>query len=185
MPKKSLKPSQDIRRSNSSKRRRATSQPKKRKIAKPKASQNTLDRVNRVVRRMRSDGLSLRKAAQESKVAPRTVIKRAVSALRKRKSGRYAAKNSDRLVRLLMIPTPQGPMEIEVRGLKAASLLGRYWVAVHKYYETGDKAVQKFSGEFITATDGVTYPLLTDLDVLNRLGSAGVLSFESLYARGA
>lgn len=84
-----------------------------------------------------------------------------------------------------MIPTPHGPTEIEVRGLKAASLLGRYWAAVHKYYETGDKSVRKFSGEFITATDGVKYPLLTDLDVLNRLGSAGVLTFESLYGRSA
>ena len=84
-----------------------------------------------------------------------------------------------------MIPTPEGSTEIEVRGLKAASLLGRYWAAVHKYYETGDTSVQKFSGESITATDGVKYPLLTDLDVLNRLGYAGVFSFESLYARSA
>ena len=84
-----------------------------------------------------------------------------------------------------MIPTPHGPKEIEVRGLREASRLGRYWVAIHKYYETGDTSVQKFSGESIMAIDGTKYPLLTDLEVLNRLGSAGVLSFESLYAGGA
>ena len=85
-----------------------------------------------------------------------------------------------------MIPTPQGPQEISVRGLRTASLLGRYWVAVHKYYETGDVSeLQKFQGKSITAVNGARYPLLTDLDVLNRLGSAGVLSFESLYARSA
>lgn len=172
-------------RSISSKDRRQTTSPKNRGFAKYKAAHDTLARVNRAVRKMRSGGLSLRKAARESKVAPRTVIKRAASALRKGKSGRYAAKPSDRLVRVLMIPTPEGPTEIEVRGLKAASQLGRYWAAVHRYYETGDKSVQKFSGEFITATDGVKYPLLTDLDVLNRLGSAGVLTFESLYGRSA
>jgi hypothetical protein len=84
-----------------------------------------------------------------------------------------------------MIPTPEGPKEIDVRGLRTASLLARYWVAVHKYYEIGDTSVQKFSGQFIAATDGVKYPLLTDTEVLNRLGSAGVLSFESLYGRNA
>jgi hypothetical protein len=84
-----------------------------------------------------------------------------------------------------VIPTPQGPQEIQVRGLKAASRLARYWVAVHKYYETGDRSVLKFTGESITATDGTKYPLLTDLDVLNRTGSAGVFTFESLYGKTA
>jgi hypothetical protein len=84
-----------------------------------------------------------------------------------------------------MIPTPQGPQEIRIRGSREASRLGRYWAAVDKYYENGDVSLQKFSGESITAVDGTKHPLLTDLDVLNRLGSAGVLSFESLYGRGA
>ena len=161
----------------------------RRKMAKApatkKSNRRTSSGVTNAIARMRKEGISLRKAAQEGKVSPRTVIKRAFSALRKGKSGRYVAKTSDRLIRPLMIPTPEGSTEIEVRGLKAASLLGRYWAAVHKYYETGDKSVQKFSGEFVTATDGVKYPLLTDLDVLNRLGSAGVLTFESLYGRSA
>jgi hypothetical protein len=184
MPKKQPKRSKNNGRSTSQKPERPNSQSKNKRIAKSTAVRNTLARVNRVLRRMRSGGLSLRKAARESKVAPRTVVKKAPSALRKGKSGRYAAKTSDRLVRLLKIPTPQGPTEIEVRGLKAASLLGRYWVAVHKYYETGDKSVQRFAGQFITATDGTKYPLLTDIDVLDSLVSAGVLSFESLYAGG-
>lgn len=153
--------------------------------AAKKSNRRTSPGVTNAIARMRKEGISLRRAARESKVAPRTVIKRAPSALRKGKSGRYSAKTSDRLVRPLMIPTPEGSTEIEVRGLKAASLLGRYWAAVHKYYETGDTSVKKFSGESITATDGVKHPLLTDLDVLNRLGYAGVFSFESLYARSA
>jgi hypothetical protein len=162
---------------------------KRRKMAKSpatkKSNRRTSPGVTNAIARMRKEGISLRKAAQEGKVSPRTVIKRAASALRKGKSGRYAAKTSDRLVRPLMIPTPQGPQEIEVRGLKAASLLGRYWVAVDNYFERGDTSVKKFQGQSITAVDGTKYPLLIDLDVLNRLGYAGVLSFESLYARGA
>ena len=83
-----------------------------------------------------------------------------------------------------MIPTPEGPIEILVRGLKQASLLGRYWSSLHRYYESGDKSLQQFAGQFIAATDGTKFPLLTDLDLLDELGSAGVLSFESLYAGG-
>ncbi len=131
-------------------------------------------------------GASLRKASRESGVAARTVLKRAASVLRKNKSGRYTAKAGDRLVRVLKIPTPQGPEEISVRGLRAASLLGRYWAALDNYYETGDiSALKKFEGESVTAVDGTKYPLLTDLNLLNRLGYAGVLSFESLYGRNA
>jgi hypothetical protein len=156
----------------------------KRKTLKQRVSLPTAPKVTEVVAKMRAEGISLRKAARETKVSPRTVIRKAASALRKNESGRYTAKASDRLVRSLMIPTPQGPQEISIRGLRAASLLGRYWVAVHKYYETGDvSGLQRFRGESVTAIDRVKYPLLTDLDVLNRLGSAGVLSFESLYAR--
>ena len=39
--------------------------------------------------------------------------------------------------------------------------------------------------EHVTDADGKQLPLLTDVEVLNRLGSAGILSFESLYARVA
>jgi hypothetical protein len=177
-----------------SKRVRKTPVPKAGKTTLPKPSQRVAKNkpprpastgVTKAVARMRERGISLRKAAREAKVSPRTVIRNAPSALRKKKSGRYGAKASDRLLRTLIIPTLQGPEEITVRGLRAASRLARYWVAVHKYYETGDvSGLQRFQDESITAVGGKKYPLLTDLDVLNRLVSAGVLSFESLYARG-
>jgi hypothetical protein len=157
----------------------------KQAVLKERQLRKTPTGVTDAIAKMRQQGISLRKAARETNVSPRTVIKRAASALRKNKSGRYTAKTSDRLVRSLMIPTPEGPQEISIRGLRAASLLGRYWVAVHKYYETGHTSdLLKFQDQSVTAVEGVKYPLLTDLDVLDRLGSAGVLSFESLYARG-
>jgi hypothetical protein len=163
-----------------SKRRRRSALPKKR------VAPGTSRKVTDVIAKMRSGGVSLRKAARESGVAPRTVLKRAASALRKNESGRYIAKAGDRLVRALKIPTPHGSEEIRVRGLRAASKLGRYWETVHKYYETGEvSGLQKFRGESITAVGGEKYPFVTDLDVLDRLGSAGVLSFESLYGRSA
>jgi len=40
----------------------------------------------------------------------------------------------------------------------------------------------KFKGKKITDASGKRHPLITDLSQLDALGSAGVLSFESLYA---
>jgi len=151
---------------------------------KKRLRQKSSPGVTKAIAKMRKSGISLNKAAREVKVSPRTVIKKAKSALRKKSTGRYAAKTSDRLVRSLMIPTSQGPVEINVRGLGEASRLGKYWVSVHRYYETGETSgLQKFRGQSITSVDGVKHPLLADLDMLNVLGSAGVLSFESMYGR--
>ena len=63
---------------------------------------------------------------------------------------------------------------------------GEYWNAVHRYLSTGDASrLVNFRGKHITDAQGEKFPLLTDREELDRLGSAGVLSFESLYARVA
>jgi len=154
-------------------------------VTESERSKGIEERIVDVISKMRSGGVSLRKAAREAGVLPRTVIRRAPSALAK-KGGRYKANPGDRLVRTLKIPTHQGTQELDVRGFRAASRLGRYWEAVHQYYATGNTiGLQNFSRKSITSVDGVKYQFLTDLDELNRLGSAGILSFESLYSRSS
>jgi hypothetical protein len=82
-----------------------------------------------------------------------------------------------------VVPTHEGVGEIVTRDSRQASQLATYWIAVQKYLQTGDtSALSKFEGTNITDADGAQVPLLTDLEELDRLGSAGVLSFESLYA---
>ncbi len=133
---------------------------------------------------MRADGVSLKQASRQFGVDPRTVLKFGKSALRKRASGRYAAKASDRLLRVLAVPTIEGTREVALRDSRQASILGQYWDAVQRYLQTGDaSAIQNFRGKRITAANRVRIPLLTDLDQLNRLGNAGVLSFESIYPK--
>ena len=152
--------------------------------AKPERFKETWDRVLSVISKMRSDKVSLTKASHDTGISPRTVTKWGKSALRKQKSGKYAAKISDNLLRLITIPTPQGRRDIAVRGSKQASLLGEYWNALHWYLQTGNATrLKAFQGKHITDANGVDVPLSIDLAELNRLGSAGVLSFESLYAR--
>jgi hypothetical protein len=133
---------------------------------------------------MRADGISLRRAARAFGLNPGVVLRLAGPALRKRSNGRYAAKASDRLLRVLAIPTKQGPGEIALRDSRQATLLAEYWIAVHAYLQTGDaSSIKKFRGKRITDATGKRVRLVTDLDELDRLGSAGVLSFESIYPK--
>jgi hypothetical protein len=153
-------------------------------FAKPERFQDQWNRVVHVISKLRADGVSLKQASREFGVDPRTVLKLGKSALRKRTSGRYAAKTSDRLLRVLAVPTHEGTREIALRDSRQASMLGQYWDAVQRYLQTGEAlALQKFRGKRITAANRLRVPLLTDLDQLSRLGNAGVLSFESIYPK--
>ena len=165
---------------------RATPRTLKEFFAKPERSQDAWVNVAKVLKKMRSDQISLQQASRDAGISPRTVTKLAGSALKKGVRGRYEATNSDRLLRVLKIPTADGQVEIGVRGSRQASTLGGYWAAVHKYLATGNSSgLKKFKGKQIKDTTGRVIPLLTDLKELNRLGSADVLSFESLYAKSA
>ena len=87
---------------------------------------------------------------------------------------------------MLMVPTDQGPREIALRDSRQASLVGKYWSAVHRYLATGNSyQLEKFAGKHVVTAEGHRVALLTDVRDLDRLGSAGVLSFESLYGRTA
>lgn len=133
---------------------------------------------------MRADRLSLTKAAREFGVDPRAVIRLVGSALRKRKNGRYIAKPSDTLLRILLIPTGGGLREIALRESRQASVVGEFWNAVHRYLAMGDTSLlRNFEGKDVVDAEGGRVPLLTDMEMLDRLGGAGELSFESIYAR--
>ena len=154
--------------------------------AKPERFKDTWESVLSVISKMRSDKVSLTQASRDEGISPRAVTKWGKSALRKQKSGKYAAKASDNLLRLIRFPNAQGVGEIAVRSSKQASLLAEYWNAVQLYIDTGNAMrLKQFQGMHVTNASGVNVPLLVDLAELNRLGSAGVLSFESLYARSA
>lgn len=154
-------------------------------LALSERDQDRWIRTAHAVSKMRSDHLSLQKASREFGLDPRTVVRRGGSALRKR-GRRYEPKRNDRLLRPLVIPTPQGNSLIGVRDYRQAVLLADYWNAVQRYLETGDaSALQRFQGKHVTDAVGRRIQLITDLDELNRLGNAGSLSFESLYARSA
>jgi hypothetical protein len=145
--------------------------------------QDVWRRSAHVVTQMRTENASLHRASREGGVDPAAVLQLARSALRKNARGHYVATPSDRLLRVLAIPTREGVGEIATRDSREASRLATYWDYVQIYLHTGDPAgLSQFEGAHIIDADGVQVPLLTDLKALDRLGSAGELSFESIYA---
>ena len=131
------------------------------------------------------DGASLREASEEFGLAASTFVELGRAVLRK-KNGRYVAAKTDRLLRVLTILTAQGKKEIATRDSRQASLIGRYWATVQRYLQTGDDSVLlKFKKARVLGASGKRHRLLTDLPELVRQASAGVLSFNSMYAGGA
>ncbi len=129
-------------------------------------------------------GLSRTRAMRELRLTRAQVDRFAGSAFRKLKNGRYVAKAYDRLLRVVMVVSQDGLREVATRDSRQASKAGKHSAAVHRYLQTGDaSALARFKGKYIIDVTGEKIPLLTDLEELDELGSAGVLSFESLYAR--
>jgi hypothetical protein len=154
-------------------------------FAMPENDQEIWKNVCQAVSEVRT-GASLRQASRKFNLDPRMVQRRAPAAIRKLKNGRWVAKPNDHLLRVLVIPTRKGLSEIGTRDSSQASLLGQYWTAVERYRDTGDaSALREFRGKYIIDANRKQHRLLTDLHVLDRLGSAGVLSFETLYAKAA
>jgi hypothetical protein len=145
-------------------------------------SKDSLERSLSVVSKLKNERTSLRKASHEVGIDPETVKRWAASALKKR-NGRFAAKSSDQLFRVLKLPDENGVREIGVRGSRQATVLAEYWNGLSRYLQTGQSAeLDKFRGRFIKDADGNQIPLLTDQTELKRLARASVLSFESIYS---
>jgi hypothetical protein len=129
-------------------------------------------------------GLSRTRAMRELGLTRGQVDRFARGAFRKLKNGRWVAKAYDHLLRVVIVVSHDGLREVATRDSRQASKAGKHSAAVHRYLQTGDdSALAQFKRKYIVDATGKRVPLLTDLEELDQLGSAGVLSFESLYAR--
>jgi len=153
-------------------------------FAMPAYIQQIYMNVLELISRIRS-GMSRTQATHELKLTSRQVDRFGQSAMRKLKNGRWAAKSYDHLLRVVLVITPEGLIEVGTRDSRQASKAGQHSAAVHKYLQTGDaSALAQFGGKYIVDASGERIELLTDNEELDELGSAGILSFETLYARG-
>jgi len=154
-------------------------------FAMSEQQQDIWKNVGQAVTEMRA-GASRSQASRKFHLDPRKLSELARPALRKLRNGRRAAKSYDRLLRVLALPSRKGLIEVGTRDSRQATVIGKYWTAVDRYRDTGDaSALREFRGKHVIDANGRRIRLLTDLHELDRLGSAGVLSFESLYAKVA
>jgi len=85
---------------------------------------------------------------------------------------------------VIVVSESKGPIEVATNDSREASIAGKHSAAVQRYLETGDdSALRRLPRNYVIDAEGNRVALLTDLDELDRLGSAGELSFESLYPR--
>jgi hypothetical protein len=149
------------------------------------SSQPPSQDVAHVVTRMR-DGASLTSAAAEYGIDRRTVQKYARPILYKTKGGHYRVRARDNLIRELKVPVYGGYDVYAVRGSGRATLLSNRLHAQRYFLETGDDSeINELRDTVVQDIHGREVPFLTDLDELERLGAAGALSFESMYAHSA
>jgi hypothetical protein len=140
------------------------------------------DRALDAISHMRSHGLSLRGAAEAAGTTPATVKKYASGALRRVEGDGYAATKSDRYARTLYFLTERGKVEVTVHDSRTASMIAKYWDAVDYYLKTGrSDRLKPFQGVELRRGKA-RQPFVTDLRTLRRLGHAGEVAFEDLYA---
>lgn len=152
----------------------------------PRRLREQWDLIVQVPAEMRAQGTSLPQASRRLGVSPKTVIRLAGSAFAK-KRGRYQVRPTDRLLRVLVIPSRKGLREIATRDSRQASLIGAYWNAVERALGPSSDAtlLRKLRPKYVKDVNGKRIRLLTNLEELKRQASAGVLHFESLYGRAA
>jgi hypothetical protein len=126
---------------------------------------------------MRRDGLSLREAAARAGTSPTTVHRHAGPALELER-GRYRARPGDRLLRMMTVLGSGGVQrEVEVRGSRAASLVGEHWAAIGVYLESGDETrLRALEGKRVA---GIW--LETDPDTIEEWQRRGELELDDIY----
>lgn len=134
------------------------------------------DCVFRALYSMRHDGASFARAARENGITQRTFRKYAGAALlQDRRGGRIRASKSDRLVRYLQIPGPNGPIEIKVRGSKTATEVAKYKAAANRFLSGDGSALAAWHGKKIAGIE-----LITAGNILKTLAVKDLLPY-SLY----
>lgn len=125
----------------------------------------------------RREGLSLRAASRMARTDPRTVLRNAGQAFRKRGS-RWAPTRWDRIPRRMTALTVAGPEEVVTHDSRTASLLGEHANAVRTYVETGDERPLRRFRRRVVRIRGQPVELVSDPSRLDRLAAGGALEFE-------
>lgn len=151
---------------------------RERRLSKTRRAQGSEAARERALKALWSirQGDSLSKAARDNGVTARTIKRYVGSALVQDRSGsRIRATKSDRLVRYLQIPGPNGPRDVNARGSKVASEFAKYKAAVNRLLAGDQDALKEWHGKKIAGI-----PLITDTKTLVEQAHLEMLPY-SLY----
>jgi hypothetical protein len=155
-------------------------------FAQPEQFRDKWNRVAHVPTLMRSGELSFSGACREVGLSQKAVLQLARPAFRKQRNGRYKAKSVDHLLRVIVLPIKGQLQEIGLNDSREATLAGKLWVAIERYLDTGDEApLRKIRRKTLLDANGKRIRFVRDFAELDRLASAGVLRFDSIYPKVA
>lgn len=142
-----------------------------------KLSDKRIQRGLRILQEMKD----LFPAARAAGVSPKQFAKAALEKGAIRKQGnRWVVRGS--LPRRMLIFSGGREVVVTVRGIKSASLVGRYMVAVRQFLRTNNSdALEPFAGRSVKDTAGKSHPFETSPNAIYRLASAGDQAFEQIY----
>jgi hypothetical protein len=127
------------------------------------------------------EGQSLSRATREEGLKPKTFIRYARPALRRRGPGKpWKAIPEDKLKSVMNVLTEFGLTPEIIPNSRERKLLGRYNRALRMFRAGEDNAeaeLLKFRGKKVAG-----HTLITDIKTLIRLEEAGRLDFDDLYA---
>ena len=104
-------------------------------------------------------GDTLSRAARDNGVTIRTIKRYAGPTLvQDRPGGRIRATKSDRLIRYMQIPGPDGPKGVRVRGSKAASAFASYKASINRLLRGDRNAMARWHGRKIAGIELITDP---------------------------
>jgi hypothetical protein len=154
-----------------------------RKVSGPKsfqgltpAQRQARSRALNAVAQMRASGMSLTEAARHAGTTPATVHRYVAPALTSR-GNRVVATGGDRLYRRMTVLTPQGRQEVDLRGSRVASLVGRHHDAVRRYIRTGDpRPLAWFAGKRVGGVE-----LASDPKDIETAAIRGDLDVDDIY----
>lgn len=130
---------------------------------------------------MRNEGLSLTRAAKRVGLTRKEALEHIRPYVFKRRE-RWHPTEYDRRVRVMRFLDSKGVIPIEVKDSRTARKVGRYWTAVDRYLKTGDDSLLDPFRSASFQSNGETFEYITDLQLLQRLGNAGQVQFEEIYA---
>lgn len=155
--------------------------PKEAQVTKKRPEKSLEDHRLQVGLRFFRKEKSFAKAAKEAGLSAERLRTEAIErgVVEKRGSRWYLKRD---LPRRVPIFTDGREKIITVGDFDQASLVGKYMSAVGWFLRTNEpRHLRTYFGKSVTDIDGDVYPLETRPNVLHRLASAGVSSFEQVY----